>query len=345
MLIQDKHSGYLRGTRLCLKKDEAAPDPRMGEAALRQIEIAEKYWDSYSAPGGERDWLKGITEETLAIQRGTADKANEVADYQLDQMRFNDNRYRTNTIGYQDKLDAEIEELYSKDAINNRASAAGLDTGAAMDAAGDQMRRGLSRRGVNVNSGNFAAMENAQSLMRGQAVASASNKTRQAMEQAGIATKFQSLGAKLGLTGLGATNASLAMGGMGTGLQAAGGMNAGAAGMIGTNNNAMGAVQGGMSSGISSGMGVYNGKMNATGGDDGSAQLIGAAVGAAAAFFSDRSLKREIQLVGRTAGGTNLYRFKYLWDDTEHIGVMADEVPHAAIDFAGVKLVDYSMVP
>ena len=50
---------------------------------------------------------------------------------------------------------------------------------------------------------------------------------------------------------------------------------------------------------------------------------------------SDRRLKTGIIRVGTHPAGFGLYRFRYLWSDTEHIGVMAQEVlevlPHAVI--------------
>lgn len=62
-------------------------------------------------------------------------------------------------------------------------------------------------------------------------------------------------------------------------------------------------------------------------------------------MFSDRRLKRNIEKIGETPGGANLYRFKYIWGDDEHVGVMADEVPHAIVDrVAGFAVVDYSRV-
>ncbi len=57
---------------------------------------------------------------------------------------------------------------------------------------------------------------------------------------------------------------------------------------------------------------------------------------------SDRRLKRDIRKVADDARGFGWYSFRYLWSDTEHIGVMADEVPHAAVLHpAGFLMVDY----
>jgi outer membrane immunogenic protein len=43
-------------------------------------------------------------------------------------------------------------------------------------------------------------------------------------------------------------------------------------------------------------------------------------------IISDRRLKRDVTLVGRLDDGLGLYRYRYLWSDTVHVGVMAQEV-------------------
>jgi hypothetical protein len=66
-------------------------------------------------------------------------------------------------------------------------------------------------------------------------------------------------------------------------------------------------------------------------------------IGAAAIQFSDRRLKSNIRFVGQTAGGTNVYDYT-LFGRRER-GVMADEVPYAAVlDPSGYYKVDYSKV-
>jgi hypothetical protein len=61
-------------------------------------------------------------------------------------------------------------------------------------------------------------------------------------------------------------------------------------------------------------------------------------------MMSDRRFKRDVKRVGSTAGGTPLYRFRYIFGGPEFIGVMADEVPHATVKVAGINFVDYSKV-
>ena len=61
---------------------------------------------------------------------------------------------------------------------------------------------------------------------------------------------------------------------------------------------------------------------------------------------SDYRLKHAIVLLKHLANGLNLYRYRYLWSDTEYVGVMAQEVektrPDAVVQGAdGYLRVDY----
>lgn len=339
------------GSMRLFKKDGPAPDPAIGAAALRQIDLAERQWNEYVKEGGDRDWLKGITDEAMDIQREQAQKSGELTDYQLGMMKFSDDRYRTNTIPYQDRLDAEIERLYSPTAIEGRVGAVAADTAAGMDNTMAQMRRGLDRRGVNPNSGNAMALENANSVAKATAVTSAANKTRQAMEQVGLATKFQSLGAKLGIAGLGSTNAGLATSAMGTGLNAAGGMGGSAAGMIGTNNATFNASMGGMTAGISGANANASNaiRANESGGDfwGGAGSIMGGLANMkTAGLISDIRYKKNIKLVARDPRGFGWYDFEYVFGGPRQRGVMAQEVmrviPAAVTEVGGVLTVDYT---
>ena len=63
--------------------------------------------------------------------------------------------------------------------------------------------------------------------------------------------------------------------------------------------------------------------------------------------ISDIRLKRDVDALGQHADGINLYRFRYLWSDTVHVGVMAQEVASARPDAVrpgadGYLRVDYA---
>ena len=61
--------------------------------------------------------------------------------------------------------------------------------------------------------------------------------------------------------------------------------------------------------------------------------------------WSDRRLKKDIKRIGMTDGGTPVYSYRYIWGGPVQIGVMADEVPHAAVmTDSGFQRVDYGKV-
>lgn len=81
-------------------------------------------------------------------------------------------------------------------------------------------------------------------------------------------------------------------------------------------------------------------------------QLLGSAAqgASAAAFASERRVKRDIEQIGTLPDGLGVFNFRYLWDQDDaplHVGVMVDEVeklrPWAlgpVVD--GIQTVDYS---
>ena len=71
----------------------------------------------------------------------------------------------------------------------------------------------------------------------------------------------------------------------------------------------------------------------------------GAMLGAGLGFFSDRRLKENYKIVGKSPSGINIYQFKYKGSNNIYEGVMADEVPYATYeDASGYDIVDYNKV-
>ena len=71
----------------------------------------------------------------------------------------------------------------------------------------------------------------------------------------------------------------------------------------------------------------------------------GALGGAALGFLSDRRLKDNYRIVGKSKSGINIYQFTYKGSDYVYEGVMADEVPYATHENEyGYKLVDYDKI-
>ena len=76
----------------------------------------------------------------------------------------------------------------------------------------------------------------------------------------------------------------------------------------------------------------------------GGPSVFGQLVGAGQAI-SDIRLKDNINLIGKSPSGINIYTFTYKGDDKVYQGVMAHEVPHASIfNTDGYLMVDYSKV-
>jgi hypothetical protein len=73
---------------------------------------------------------------------------------------------------------------------------------------------------------------------------------------------------------------------------------------------------------------------------------LGGTLGSAAMRWSDRRLKTDIKDTGTTLNsGLKVYTYRYLWEPTERVGVMADEVmhvrPEAVSNIGGYLAVDY----
>ena len=232
-----------------------APDPRMGKAALKQIALNERIYNDYVA--NDRPWLREITNEMLGISRMNAEKSAALADYQLDSMRRNDARYWNTAVPFEDELLSDARRFDSKAYKDQLVGQALADTQAQFDSAQQQQLRGLARMGVTPTSGKFQALSNQTAIAKATAMASAANKTRQAADQIGLSTKMQMYGGMKGLAGLGAANAQLGLGAMGTANQSAGVMGSAAGGYLGANNSALAAYNSGVSAGIQ-GLGSYN---------------------------------------------------------------------------------------
>lgn len=256
MLIPNKFSGYRRdGARVYPKKGSApAPDPRMAEAANRQIDLAEAQWADYQA--NERPWIQNMANEALGISRSQANRANALSDYQLENMKFNDARYRDVAIPFEDQLLADVNRFDSAGYKAQQVSSAMGDVQQSFSNAADQQRRGLARMGVNPNSGKSLAASAGMGFEQAKAMANAANKTRMAADQIGLSSKMSMYGGMKGLAGLGNANAALATGAMGTGLNAASSISAGGNNMVSANNSTFNSAMGGMSAGVS-GLGNY----------------------------------------------------------------------------------------
>lgn len=60
--------------------------------------------------------------------------------------------------------------------------------------------------------------------------------------------------------------------------------------------------------------------------------------------WSDARLKTDVRRVGTTDGGTPIYTYRYVWGGPVQMGVMAQDVPEAAVQIGDYLAVDYSKV-
>ena len=73
--------------------------------------------------------------------------------------------------------------------------------------------------------------------------------------------------------------------------------------------------------------------------------VFGQIAGAAGAFLSDVRLKENINLIGKSPSGINIYNFNYKGYSNRYQGVMAHEVPYASIETnTGYLAVDYNKI-
>jgi len=336
------------------KGSAPAPDPRMGEAAMAQVDLNKKIYNDYRDQ--DAPWMKDIANRTLGISEENAARAGKIADYQFDVTKRNDERYFNTTVPFEDQLLKDVERFDSKGYKDQQVASALGDVQQSFSAANEQQTRGLARMGVNPNSGKFAAAKTGIGIEQAKATANAANKTRMAADQIGLSSKMQMYGGLKGLAGLGATNAGLAISATGTGTNSATAMTGAGSSYLNANNNAVGVMNSGVSQGLTSYGNYINAAQNAVkinNENDPFATIIGAGAQLGAAYLgrSDRRLKENIVLVGKDdRTGLNLYEFQYKNSDgTRYRGVMADEVlavmPNAVLfDAEGFMAVNYAML-
>jgi hypothetical protein len=268
------------------KGSAPAPDPRMGEAALKQIELNERIFADFQE--NDRPWMRNIANEALGISRENARRSNALSDYQLSTMQFNDDRYRNVAIPFEDRLLQDVNRFDSQGFKDQMVASSMGDVQSAFSGAAEQQRRGLARMGVNPNSGRMAALSSQGGFEQAKAMADAANKTRQAAEQIGLSSKMQLYGGMKGLAGLGATNAGLAVNSINAGNASGAGMTGAAGSSLNANNAALGMMNSGVSAGIQgygnyANLGIRSAEVNMQ--NDPFNMMLGAATGVATSKF------------------------------------------------------------
>lgn len=268
---------------MCGSPKIPAQDPRFAEASMREIQLAERQYQDYVAPGGERDYMRRLGDEALGIYRSSADSSQRMSDYQLGQMRRNDDRYWGTVAPFEDRLRREVESMDSEAFRDKQVGIARADVHRTFDAAEAQGMRTMSRMGIDPTDGRYLDAIADGGRARALAEVTAANKTRQAAMQMGLANKMQLYGGMKGMAGLGATSAQLALGASGQSMAAAGGLTGTGRSVLGANNDAFGTYATGVNGGVSGYNGYYGNAVTAykaTADNDPMKTMLGSAAGA-----------------------------------------------------------------
>jgi hypothetical protein len=337
-----------------------APDPAIGEAAMRNVELGQSWLDFTKEQFEEGNKRQAVTDElntkVVNQQLATQDQANTWA--QQDRAR---------TLGtFQPVEDAFVKTAQEYDTPEKQAEAAATaraDVLAASEAAKASGVRQMAAMGISPESGRFAGITRAQDTNTALAAADAQNKARQVVRDKGLALKADAINMGKGLAsstaaaaglGLNAGNSAVANNATANSQFNAKGqiMGQGFQGAIGANNSAGGILNN-----------LYGNQLNAWSAQQqanaasaaGIGKLVGQGIGTYAALGSDIRIKQNIMLVGTLFNGLRLYSFEYKpayrdkWGHGIKLGVMAQDVekviPDAVSDHEdGYKVVDYQKV-
>ncbi|MFA5567473.1 MAG: hypothetical protein WC972_02395 [Trueperaceae bacterium] len=164
-----------------------------------QAEIAQEQWDDFKtifAPLIQQQMMSDMDRGAIMSQL-----AQEQQRFDIDRANRYDDRYWGTQVPLEDSLIAEAQRYNSEDERERMAGDARADVEQAFAGSEQQMVRGLSRMGINPNSGRaFSGMRDVQ-LARAAAEANAMNKTRQAAKELGWAKTVDAAALGRGLPG------------------------------------------------------------------------------------------------------------------------------------------------
>lgn len=274
---------------MCGSPKIPAQDPRFAEASMREVQLAERQYQDYMGPGGDREWMRNTANEVLGLSRTENARAGRLADYQYNNMQKNDQRYWDVAVPYEDATINRVNEMDSEAYRERQAGMAKADVAQEFDAGKAGLVRDLARYGMNDGSAGAAVAMARQQQGRQLAMASAANKTRIAADQMGLSNRMQLYGGMRGMAGLGATSAQLATGASALGLSAGQGMTGAVGSSLNANNNAFATYAGGVNGGVNSYNGYYANSLKGAeiqAANDPMKTILGAAAGAAGTYFT-----------------------------------------------------------
>lgn len=212
-----------------------APDPNIGIAQQKQMELAErqqKYFEENFAPR----YMQQMDDQ-LALGRDQVGMQREMQDFQLGESRKYSDRYWGTQVGLEDELISKARGYNEASEQERMAGRAGADVSQSFAQSNQNMQRGLARRGVNAGSAAAISAMKGSANEEALAKAGAMNQTREAARQMGWTRLGEAAALGKGLPGFGNASSQLSMG---AGMNS---LTAGSAGMsaIGTTAGAFGA--------------------------------------------------------------------------------------------------------
>jgi hypothetical protein len=302
-------------------KSSAPPDySAMAAATERGIATAERLGNrQMDFAQRQYDEMKPLAERV----------ANQQMAAQEQQMRQAQDYYKYQTDTFRPMEHGLVEQARNYNTEGNRAqlaAQASADAANAFQSAQGVTNRQMARQGINASSGAALMMRNQNALGLASMTAGAATNARRQAEQTGFARSLDVTGLGRGLAGASAgayqgantsgsagLNSAMSAGdqlsrsfGQGAGYQMAGAQ----MGITGQGNI------------LNSQTSAYNTGIQAKG------EMFGSILGAGAAYYSDRRLKDNIEVVGRDERTMlPLYEFEYKnGSGKRFLGVMADDV-------------------
>lgn len=186
----------------------SAPDTSgQQQAALMSAQLSKE----------QLDWAKEIYKETAPDRQVAQERANQISDLQMDQMRkasdMTSEQYERYKSRFQPMEDRIVDEANSYDTVdrqNSEAAKAVTDVQSQYTAAQAAQDADLKSMGVNPNDGRYAAMKQQGSTAAALAQAQAANTARQNVQQQGWARRMDAAGLGRGVVSNQATQAGIA---------------------------------------------------------------------------------------------------------------------------------------
>lgn len=186
-----------------------SPDPKIGEAALKQAETGENWLkfatEAFEVSNERQAELDALTKQVSELQIGMMGD-------QAEWSRADRQRYESEFKPLEDEFLAEARDYASPEKQAEAAAEAKADVQLATTGARQAAQRDAASMGLNPNSGRFAAVDRAGEMGGALATAGAQNTARQQVRDKGLALKADAVNLGRGLPAQSAQAAGVSLG-------------------------------------------------------------------------------------------------------------------------------------